>query len=90
MLGIKVTPSDDKTQVVSSQPDLLSEAVWGPSRAGLLFSMLARYRLVDVLALLSGVDPYPAPVPRSPAPLGFIKVRQPLRDFSTVHRSQAA
>ena len=51
MLGIKVTSLDDMAQMVLSQPDLLAEAVWGPSHADLLFSMLARYRLADVLHL---------------------------------------
>jgi hypothetical protein len=75
MLGIKVTVIDDMRQTVSPSPDCLVESL-GSTRAGFLFSMLARYRLVDVVALMEGVCPYPTPIPRSPAPAGSIPVCQ--------------
>lgn len=70
MLGIQVTAIDDAGETVSSRPNALVETLGAP-RASSLFSMLARYRLVDVVALMEGVHPYPTPVPRSPAPAGL-------------------
>lgn len=78
MLGIKVTGIDDTRQTVSPSPNGLVESL-GSTRAGFLFSMLARYRLVDVVALMEGVCPFPMPILRSPAPSGSIPVRQILR-----------
>jgi hypothetical protein len=71
MLGIKV---DNTRQTVSSLPNVLVESL-GFLRAGSLFSLLARYRLVDVVALVEGVCPNPTPIPKSPAPTGSIPVR---------------
>jgi hypothetical protein len=71
MLGIKV---DNARQTVSSLPSVLVESL-GFLRAGFLFSLLARYRLVDVVALVEGACPNPTPIPRSPAPTGSIPVR---------------
>jgi hypothetical protein len=78
MLGLKVTAVDNMRQTVSSLPNILVESL-GSGRAGFLFSLLARYRLVDVVALMEGVCPYPAPIPRSPPPSGSIPVCQFLR-----------
>jgi hypothetical protein len=81
MLGLKVTAVDNMRQTVSSLPNIpniLLESL-GSGRAGFLFSMLARYRLVDVVALMEGVCPYPTPIPRSPPPSGSIPVCQFLR-----------
>ena len=82
MLGIQVTAIDDAKETVSSRPNALVETL-GAARAISLFSMLARYRLVDVVALMEGVHPYPMPVPRSPAPeaLSSIPVCRFLRAF---------
>lgn len=80
MLGIKVT-TDNMMQTVSSGPNALLEPLGHP-RAGLLFSILARYRLVDVVAFVEGVCPYPTPIPRSPGPTGSIPVCQILRASS--------
>jgi hypothetical protein len=74
MLGIKVTSVDNTRQTVSSLPNVLVESL-GSSGAGFLFSLLARYRLVDVVALMEGVCPNSTPIPRSPAPKGSIPVR---------------
>jgi hypothetical protein len=74
MLGIKV----NKTR--QTLPNVLVESL-GSVRAGFLFSMLARYRLVDVVALMEGVCPHPTPIPRSPAPTGSIPVCHFLRAF---------
>jgi len=70
MLGIQVTAIDNAKETVSSRPNASVETL-GALRASSLFSMLARYRLVDVLALMEGVHPYPTPVPKSPAPAGL-------------------
>jgi len=85
MLGIQVTAIDDAEETVSSRPNIFILETLGASRASSLFSMLARYRLVDVIALMEGVHPYPTPVPRSSAPPGFssLPVRQFLRAFSS-------
>jgi len=72
MLGINVA-TDDTRPTVSSAVNILLEPLGHP-RAGLLFSILARYRLVDVVAFMEGVCPYPTLIPRSPAPKGPIPV----------------
>lgn len=77
MLGIKV---DGVRNAVSSRANVLVETL-GTARAGFLFSVLARYRLVDVVALVEGLYPNPVPVPRSPAPTGSIPVCQILVVF---------
>ena len=86
MLGIKVTVVDNTTQTVCSPPNGLVESL-GSTRAGFLFSMLARYCLVDVVALMEGVCPCPVPIPRSPAPTGSIPVCQILRAYPFVLHS---
>ena len=72
MLGIRV---DNAMQTISSQPHALVERL-GNLRAGFLFSVLARYHLVDVVALMEGVYLNPTPVPRSRLPMGVIPVCQ--------------
>ena len=78
MLGIEVTAIDNTRQTVSSLPTALVESL-GTARASFLFSMLVRYRLVDIIALMEGVYPYPVPIARSPAPTSTIQVCQFLR-----------
>lgn len=73
MLGIRVTDIDDARQTVSSLPYSMVESL-GSVRAGSLFSVLARYRLADVVGLMEGVCPHPMPIPRSLAPTGSIPV----------------
>lgn len=77
MLGIEVTDIDATRQTVSYLTNSVVESL-GSLRAGYLFSMIARYRLVDVVALMEGVCPFPTHVPRSPAPTGTIPVCQTL------------
>jgi hypothetical protein len=88
MLGIKVIDIDNTRQTVSSLPNVAVESLGSP-RAGFLFSVLARYRLVDVVALMGGVCPYPTPIPRSPAPLGSIPVCQIFEIFCIILLSQS-
>ena len=61
--------------MVSSGPNALLDPLGHP-HAGLLLLILARYHLVDVVAFMEGVCPYPTLIPRSPAPTGFIPVCQ--------------
>ena len=74
MLGIKVTTHNTR-QMVSSGPNALLDPL-GHLCAGLLFLIPARYRLIDVVAFMEGVCPYPTPILRSPAPTGSIPVCQ--------------
>ena len=74
MLGIKVTTHNTR-QMVSSGLNALLDPLGHPC-AGLLFLILARYCLVDVVVFMEGVCSYPTPIPRSPAPTGSIPVCQ--------------
>ena len=68
ILGIQL---DNTT--AASQPNASLEML-GNMRVSLLFLVLVRYHLVDVVALMEGVYSNPIPVPRSPVPTGPIPV----------------
>ena len=74
MLGIKVTTHDTR-QMVSPGLNALLDPLSHPC-VGLLFLILARYRLIDVVVFMEGVCPYPTPILRLPAPTGSIPVCQ--------------
>lgn len=74
MMGIHVKMVDKVTDIVSPDTNALEDPSFSVIRATRLFGVLVRYRLVDIIAVLSGRYPSAVPVGRSPGPTQSIPV----------------
>ena len=74
MMGIRVKMVNGVTDVVSPGTNALDEPALSPARATHLFGILVRYRLADIITILSGSYPSAVPVGRSKAPKHTVPV----------------
>jgi len=75
MMGVRVQMVDQATDAVSPCTNALEDPGFSVTRASRLFGILVRYRLVDIIAILSGKYSSAVPVGRSAGPKNLIPVR---------------
>lgn len=74
MMGVRVQMVDTTTDFVYPATNALEEPSFSAVRATRLFGVLVRYRLVDIIAILSGKYPSAVPVDRSAGPTKELSV----------------